>query len=127
MMRHYERGRGSSLAPGLPCYGAQRLAVQVIEVRMGDEDEVCRRQVAQVQSGLAQTLEHKEPAGKIRIDDDILSADLQEETRMSDEGDAELAISDEGGFVRLAGTRCDRGMPHQASELAGTLAQSPIF
>src|ERR1700689_5359402 len=103
MMRHNERGRGSGQAPGLPCDGAQRLAMQVIEVRMGDEDEVCRRQVAQVQSGLAQTLEHEEPARKIRIDDDILSADLQEETRMSDEGDAELAISDEGGFVRLAG------------------------
>ena len=41
---------------------------------------------------------------KIRIDDDILAADLHEKAGMPDESHAQIAITDQFGFVRLA--RC---------------------
>ena len=40
MMGHDERGRGASLAASLARYSAQLLAVQVIKVRMGYEDDI---------------------------------------------------------------------------------------
>src|SRR5260221_3436733 len=56
VMRHDERGRGSGLAAGLPRDGAQRLAMEVIEVSVRDQDNVHWRQVAQIQSRLPQAL-----------------------------------------------------------------------
>ena len=100
--------------------------MQVIEVGVGYQDQVCRRQIAQVQAGLAEALQHKQPACKVGVDDDVLSADLQEETGMSDEGDAEFAIRNQRWLVRLASAGRDGGMPHQPRELAGALAQSGI-
>src|SRR5208282_4701046 len=83
-----ERGSGSGLAAGLARDGAQRLAMQVIEVRVGYQDNIHRRQVAQVQSRLTQAFENEEPAGEVGINDDVLSANLKEEAGVSDEGDA---------------------------------------
>ena len=40
MMGDDQRGRGSGLAAGLSCDGAQRLAMQVIEVRVGYQHQV---------------------------------------------------------------------------------------
>ena len=91
-MRYHEGGCRSGLAAGLPGDGAQRLAMQVIEVSMRHQDNIHRRQVAQVQSGLTQALEDEQPARKVRIDYDILSANLQKEAGVSYEGDAELSV-----------------------------------
>ena len=105
-MRDDQRGRGSGLAAGLARDGAQRLAMQVIEVRVRYQDEIHRRQVAQVQSRLPQALQNEEPAREVGIDDDVLSADLQEEAGVSDEGDAQFAVGDQSsvcGSRRCAG------------------------
>lgn len=126
MMRHYQRGCCPRLAAGEPRYGAQRLAMQVIEVGVGYQDQVCRGQIAQVQAGLAQPLQHEKPACKVGVDDDVLSADLQEETGMSDEGNPEFTVRNQRGLVRLASAGRDGGMPHQPRELACALAQSGI-
>ena len=91
-MRYHEGGCRSGLAAGLPGDGAQRLAMEVIEVSVRYQDDIHWRQVAQVQSRLSQALEDEEPARKVRIDYDILSANLQEEAGVSDEGDAEFAV-----------------------------------
>ena len=40
VMRHDQRGRGAGLAAGLARDGSQRLAMQVIEVRMSYEDDI---------------------------------------------------------------------------------------
>ncbi len=127
VMRHHKRGRGPSLAARLPGYSAERLAMQVIKVRVSYEDHIRRRQIAQVQTRLPQAFKHEEPARKVGINDDVMSADLQEETGMSDESDAEFTIRNQCRLMRLSGTRCDRGMPDQARELACTLAQCAIF
>ena len=56
MMRNDERGRAAGFAARLPCNGAQRLAMKMIEMGMRNQDDVHGRQVAQVQAGLAQAL-----------------------------------------------------------------------
>src|ERR1019366_9464862 len=122
-----QRGRGSGLTPGLARGGAQRLAMQVIEMRVRYQDNIHRRQVAQVQSRLAQAFENEEPALEVGIDDDVLSANLQKKAGVSDEGDAEFAVRSQLRFVSFSGARCDRGTPHQARELTGSLAQRGIF
>ena len=127
MMRDDQGGRGSGLTAGLVRDGAQRLAMQVIEVRMRYQDNIHGRQVAQVQPWLTQAFENKQPAREVRIDDDVLPAKLEEEAGVSDKGDAQLAVRNQFRFVGLAGARCYRGVPHQARELAGALPQRGIF
>ena len=127
MMRDDEGGRGAGLAAGLARDGAQRLAMQVIEVRVRDQDNIHGRQVAQIQSRLTQALENEQPAREVGIDDDVLSPNLEEEAGVSDEGNAQLPVRNQFRFVGLAGAGCDRGVPHQARELAGSLAQRGIF
>src|SRR5271157_5893634 len=101
--------------------------MQMIEVRVGYEHEVHGRQVARVQSRLTQTFKHEKPAREIRIDNDVQAANLQKKTGVPDEGEAELTLCNQLRFVNFAGTRCDRGMPYQARELAGSLAESRVF
>jgi len=100
--------------------------MQVIEVRVRDQHQIDRRQVRDAQAGAAQAFEHEEPAGKIRVDDDVLSADLQKETGVADKGDAEFAIGHEARLVRLAVTRCYGRTAHQASEIRGAFTKGRI-
>ena len=88
--------------------------MQVIEVRMSNQDEVDGWQVAHVHAGLAKPLENEQPSRKVGIDKNILSADLDEETGVTDEGDAHLPVARELGLANLAGARRDGRMPHQA-------------
>ena len=53
MMRNHDRGRHSVTAFGLLHDGAQRRPVQVIEVGVGDQHQVNRRQVAHLQTRAA--------------------------------------------------------------------------
>ena len=76
--------------------------MQVIEVRVRDQHNVDGRQIGNAQAGTAQAFQHEEPAREIGIDDDVLSADLQEEAGVADEGDAEFAVGDEARLVGLA-------------------------
>ena len=127
MMRNYQCRRGSRLAACLPRDGPQRLAMQVIEVRVRHQHNIHWRQIAQIQSRLPQALQNEQPAREVGIDDDVLSANLQKKTGVADEGDAEFAIRNQFRFVGLTGARGDGGMPHQAGELAGAFAQRSIF
>jgi hypothetical protein len=127
VMRNDERGRGSSLAAGLARDGAQRLAMQVIEVGVGDEDYIHGRQIAQVEAGAAKAFQDKKPACEVGIDDDVVLADLEKKAGVSDEGDAKFTVRDEFSLVGLAGERGHCRIPHEPGELAGTLAESRIL
>ena|SRR5580692_6313909 len=127
MVRDDQRWRGSALAAGLARDGAQRLPMQMIEVRVRYQDDVHRRQIAQVQSRSTQPLENEKPAREVGIDNDVLSANLQKETRVSNEGDAKLAVRNQFRFVGFASAWRNHRMPHQASELARALAQGRTF
>ena len=126
-MRHHNRGCHSVTAFGLLHDGAQRRSVQVVEVGMCNQHQVNGRQIAHPQARLPQTLEDEEPARKVGIDDNILAANLEEETGMTDESYAHLAAGRQLGLVGVAGPGSDRGAPHQAAELPGTVAESAIL
>lgn len=99
----------------------------MIEVGVGDEDEVHRRQFAQFESGTAQAFQDEEPAREVGVDDDVVLANLKKKAGMSDEGDTKFAVRDEFRLMGLSGQRGDRGIPHQACELAGTLTKCGIL
>jgi len=62
--------------------------MKVIEVRVCDEHDIHWRQVAQPQPRTPKALQNEEPAGKIGIDDDVHSADLEEKSCVSNKGHA---------------------------------------
>src|ERR1700682_139057 len=74
-------GRRSSTLPQIMLYDRpQGWAMQVIEVRMGYQDQVNRGQIAYSQSGAPQALEYEKPASEIRINDYVLPPHLNKET-----------------------------------------------
>src|SRR5579862_264507 len=105
----------------------QRWAVQMIKVRVGHQNDIGSGQVANLNSGLSQTLQHEKPARKVRIDDDVLAAYLQEKTGVPDEGDAHLSVTDQCWFVSLARSRAYGGVSHQPPECASAFTKSRIF
>jgi len=83
---------------------AQRVAMQMVEVRMRNQHQVNRREIANADARLAQPLQNKKPASKIRIDHHVLTADLHQEAGVSNEGQPQLAIPDQLGLMDLTGT-----------------------
>jgi hypothetical protein len=126
MVRHNQDGRGSLLPPRLACNRAQRLPVQVIEMSVRYQHHIHRRQIADAQARLPQPLQYEQPAREVGIDDHALSANLQEETRVADEGDAEFSVGGEARFVGLAATWSYRGVTHQTSKLGGAFTKGRI-
>lgn len=88
MMGDDQGGRASDFPPRLPRDCAQGLAVKVIEVSMRDQHHVHGRKIAQVKTGLAQTLQDKQPAGEVGINDDIHPTHLEKKAGMPDKGNA---------------------------------------
>ena len=105
VLRHNDGRRRAPKLPGVLDQRSQRWPVQVIEVRMGDEHQINRRQIADPHSRLAQSFQDKKPAREVGIDDDVLAAHLQEKTGMANEGHAHLAIRYQHRLVRLADSR----------------------
>ena len=101
--------------------------MQVIKMRMGDEDQVDRWQVVDLYARLAQALQHKKPAGEVGINNYIFAAHLQKKSRMPDEGDAHLPIRDEFRLMRFPNHGSHSRMPYQPAKVPGSLAQSGIF
>ena len=60
--------------------------MQMIEVRVRDQDKVNRGQIAYSQSGTPQALQHEKPAGEVGINDHILRAHLHKKAGVADEG-----------------------------------------
>lgn len=98
----------------------------MVEVRVRDQNHINRRQIAKVHPGLAQPLKHKQPAGEVGIEQNILSAHLQKEAGMTDKSQTQLAVAHEFWFVGLAGAGCNGGVAHQAAKLPGPLAEYRI-
>ena len=105
---------------------AQRRAMQVIEVRMRDQHQVNGRKIGDPHSGSSQALEHKQPPREIWIDDHALSAHLQEEAGMSNEGNAQFSVRGQAWLVGLAASPSHGGMAHQTGKLSGSLPKGGI-
>ena len=100
--------------------------MQVVEVGVRNEHQIHGRKIANSNPGLPEALEHKQPAGEIGIDDNILSPYLQEEAGVTDKGDAHLPTRNQNRFMRLPSAGSNRRMANQSSKLPGTPAQGGI-
>ena len=127
VMRDHDRGRHSLQAFGLLHDGAQGRPVQMVEVGMGDQHQVNRRQITHLQPWPSNTFQDEEPTREVRVDDHILVTDLEKETRMPDECHAHLTVRDQFWLVSTTGPRCDDRMAYQAAELPGTFAKRRIL
>ncbi len=105
----------------------QRGAMEVIEMRMGDEHQINGRKISDAQARLSQALKDEEPAREIGVDHGIFPADLQEKAGMADKSNTHLAIGDKHRLVGLARARRDRGVTNQFPELLGSFAQRRIL
>jgi hypothetical protein len=112
---------------GLLGNGAQGWAMKVVKMGVGDEHNVDGREIAKLDSRLAQAFENEEPTREIGIDYDIFTADLEEEAGVADESDTHLPVGDKLWAVSFAGQRADGRMAHQAAKSAGALTQSRIL
>jgi hypothetical protein len=80
-----------------------------------------------LQAWSSNPFQDKQPACKVGIDDDILAADLEKETRVTDECHAQLAIGRQLWFMGAAGPGSDYRMAYQAAELPSPLAKRGIL
>jgi hypothetical protein len=94
----------------------------MIEVRVGDEHQIDRWKITEPHSRLAQSFQHKKPAGEIGIDHDVLAAYLQEEACVANESHTHLAVGHQNRLVRLSNSRRDRRTPNEPPELPGAFA-----
>ena len=58
---------------------AERGLVEMIEVRVREEDEIDRRQVLDFQSGTLDAFQEEKPVGEVRVDQDIQVRELHQE------------------------------------------------
>src|SRR5579862_246720 len=100
--------------------------MQVVEMGVGYQDNIDRRQVPHSKSRTAQTFEDKKPAGEVGIDHRALPAQLQKEAGMADESYAQLSVRGQARLVCLPGTRRDGGVADEPSELRCAFAESPV-
>ncbi len=86
---------------------AQGGEVEVVHVRVGDEDEVDGREVGEADAGVT-----------LAAEEDVAAGDLEEEGGVADEGDAEPGGRDRDGFLGRAGDGVGVAFADQAEELA---------
>ena len=99
----------------------------MVKVGVGDQHQVDRRQVTHLQTWPSNAFQHEKPARKVGINDDILAADQEKETRVTDECHPHLAIGHQFWLMGAADPGSDYRVPHQAAELPGTLAKRGIL
>src|SRR5579885_1970417 len=113
---HDRRGR-SSIFFGVLHQRTQRGPVQMIEMRVCDQDKINGGKITNFHPGLAESFQDEQPAREVGIDDNIFAANLNEEAGVPNERHAHLAIRNQHWFVRFAYPGSDRGMPHQTPEI----------
>ena len=103
------------------CDRAQRSPIEVIEVGVSDEDEIDRRQMVNVKSGFLESFDHAEPHRPDRVDQDVGVMRLNQERRVTDPGDANLAglnFWKERPRARARTSRKERRDPDAGDEIA---------
>jgi hypothetical protein len=65
--------------------------VKMIKVRVRQQNQVNRRQVVDFQAGTFDALEQKQPVRKIRVNQHVQIRELDQERRVADPGDGNLA------------------------------------
>lgn len=91
-------------------------------MRMCNEHQIDRRQIADPHSRLTQSFQDEKPAREIGIDHDVLATHLQEKTGMAYEGHTHLAVRYQDGLVRFSNSRRYGRTPYELPELPGAFA-----
>ena len=68
--------------------------VEMVEMGVGDENQIDRGEVMVGESGVAQTAHHEKPVGPVRIHQNVCLMALNEEGGMSDPRDADLPLAE---------------------------------
>src|SRR5579862_2315377 len=126
MRRNHDRRRPAPRSQIVLHDCAKRRTVQMIKMSVRNQNQVDRRQIADSNSRPPQTLQYEQPVRKIRVDDHALSADLQKETGMPDEGHTQLSVRSQPRFMTFARARRDRRVAHQPSKLRCAFAKGPV-
>ncbi len=81
--------------------GLQGATVEVVEVGVGDEDEIDGGEVVKLEAGVLDALDDLEPLGPVWVDEDAVLGGLDKEGGVADPGDADFVIGDLGevGFL----------------------------
>src|SRR2546423_7477119 len=122
MRRDHNGWRDSSPAQIVLHESTQRWTVKMIEMSVRYQHRIDRGKIGDAQAGATQSLQNEEPSREIWIDEDALSANLQEKTGVADEGDSEFSIGGQARLVSLAGAWRHCRAPHQTSELGGAFS-----
>ena len=77
--------------------------MQMVEMRVRDQNVIDGRQVLDADARYAQAFQNEQPLGKVGVDQDILPADLQKESGVSDECDGEVLAIDQHRLAGFAG------------------------
>jgi len=81
---------------------AEGAAVEVIEMGVGDENEVDAGEVVEMDAGMFDAFNDFKPASPVGVDEKVESADLHEERGVPDPGDADFAVA-QGGEIDRGG------------------------
>ena len=92
---------------------AQRRFVKVIEVRVRQQHEINRRQIADLQAGALDAFQQKQPVREIRIHQHVQVGELDQKRRVADPGDRHLAGFQLGKYrsLVLAGATGEQRLP----------------
>ena len=106
---------------------AQGAPVEMIEVRMCDENEIDLGQVMNFKSGLLQTFDHAKPLRPIGIDENVDLRGLEQERRVPNPGDADLALANFWEYRRriIAGALDEKGRDQHFGEEAASRPIDP--
>ena len=100
--------------------------MEMIEVSVRNQNQIDRGKIGNAQAWTSQAFQDEEPARKVGVDDYALTAHLHKKAGVPDEGDAEFAVCRQARLVGFTTSGRNRGVAHQTSELAGTLAEGRI-
>lgn len=98
---------------------AERWLMEVIEVGVGEQDQVCLRQITDAQAGVFLALHEEEPIGEVGVDQEVRVRPLDEEGGVSDPGDPDLSAGEagEGGLAALALSSGEERLPDHLTEV----------
>src|SRR5260370_8600805 len=95
----------------------------MVKVCVRDQHRINRRQIFDPYARMAEALKNKQPAGKIRINQNIPSADLNQKAGMSNKCDSQFLLGNRYGFMPFAVARGQGRLLYDAPELAGLSSQ----
>src|SRR6185437_3023271 len=89
----------------------------MVHMCVGQEHSVDVGKIADAHSGNALTAQQNQPRREDWVDEDIVAADLQQERRVTDEGDRRLVLGDRERQTWLALERIGVALAHKSPEL----------